>query len=137
MIKIQEVSADIVWPIRHIVMYPNMAFGDIKLPEDVTGIHLALYVDDIPVSVLSLFEKDNELQFRKFATLVEYQQKGLGSQLLEYVIEYAKQHSYSKLWCNARQKVNGFYKRFGFVETDRTYVRFGLHFVVMELELDK
>jgi GNAT superfamily N-acetyltransferase len=118
-------------------MYPNMAFGDIKLPEDATGMHLGLYIDDVLVSVLSLFEKDNKLQFRKFATLAEYQKKGYGGMLLNHVIEYAKQQGYSKIWCNARQNVDGFYKKFGFYETDEKYVRFGLPFVVMELELNK
>lgn len=135
MIHIKEVSADVVWPIRYKMMYPNMAFGDIKLPEDAMGIHLALHIDDVPVSVLSLFSKDNELQLRRFATLAEYQRKGYGGQLLEYAIAYAKERNYKKVWCIARQNVDNFYKRFGLVETNKKYVRFGLPYVIMELEL--
>lgn len=132
MSSIKVVHPEIVWPIRHQVMYPEMDFESIKLEEDFQGIHLALYHDGQPVSVVSLFERDRELQFRKFATVEDHQGKGYGSLLLQYILEYSEQNGFSKVWCNARKNAAGFYRKFGFVETDQEFFKDGHWFVIME-----
>jgi len=135
--RIEEVSADVVWPVRHTVMYPDMDFESIKLDEDSDGIHLALYGDDDKtlISVVSLFKKPGELQFRKFATFNQYQGKRYGSALLNYIIEYAKANCINRIWCNARKNATGFYKRAGFQETNQVFYKDGYDFVIMELHL--
>lgn len=135
--RIEEVSADVVWPVRHTVMYPDMDFESIKLEEDADGIHLALYGDDVNtlISVVSLFKNQGELQFRKFATFNEYQGRGYGSALLNYIIEYAKANGINRIWCNARKNATGFYKRAGFQETNQEFYKDGYDFVIMELHL--
>ena len=136
--RIEEVSAEVVWPVRHTVMYPDMDFESIKLGEDADGIHLALYGEDnnALISVVSLFKKPGELQFRKFATFNEYQGKGFGSALLNYIIEYAKANGIHRIWCNARKNATGFYKRAGFQETNQLFYKDGYDFVIMELYLN-
>ena len=144
--RIEEVSADVVWPVRHTVMYPDMDFESIKLEEDANGIHLGLFVDGTDggkigagknlISVVSLFVKNGELQFRKFATLNEYQGRGYGSALLNYIIEYSRAKSLKRIWCNARKNATGFYKRAGFQETDQVFYKDGYDFVIMELHLN-
>lgn len=133
--RVEEVPAEIVWPVRHTVMYPDMDFESIKLEEDADGIHLAFYSDDILVSVVSLFIKNGELQFRKFATLNEYQGKGYGSALLKFIIDYARVNKLTRIWCNARKNATDFYSRAGFKETDQTFYKDGYDFVIMELHL--
>ena len=135
--RIEKVSADVVWPVRHKVMYPDMDFESIKLDEDADGIHLALYGDDdnTLISVVSFFKKPGELQFRKFATYEEYQGKGYGSALLNYIVGYAKSNSIKRIWCNARKNATGFYQKAGFQQTDKTFYKDGYDFVIMELHL--
>jgi GNAT superfamily N-acetyltransferase len=134
--RIEEVSADVVWPVRHTVMYPEMNFESIKLEEDADGIHLALYGDaNILISVVSLFKKPGELQFRKFATLKDYQGKGYGSALLKYIVDYAGINNINRIWCNARKNATGFYKRAGFQETNQVFFKDGYDFVIMELHI--
>lgn len=132
MIQIEQVPTYVVWPIRHEVMYPDMDFDSIKLAEDENGMHLALFDDKKLISVVSLFRIGAEMQFRKFATLNEFQGKGYGSALLEYVIGMAKDENAMRLWCNARKNAAAFYKRFGFHETENTFFKDGYEFVVME-----
>ena len=133
MIRIEQVPAHVVWPVRHQVMYPNKEFDSIKLADDDLGIHLALFAKDELVSVISLFKKGSELQFRKFATKQEFQGKGYGSQLLAYVIQYANQQSMTRIWCNARKSAAGFYRKFGFQETGKTFRKNEIDYVIMEL----
>ena len=133
--QIEQIPDYLVWPIRHKVMYPDMSLESIKLPEDENGMHLALYDENKIISVISLFIVKNEIQFRKFATLQEYQGKGYGSALLRYVIEYAEHIRSKRLWCNARKDAVAFYQKFDFKETENTFFKNGIDFVVMELYL--
>ncbi|MGZ5254621.1 MAG: GNAT family N-acetyltransferase [Flavitalea sp.] len=146
---IEKVSPEIVWPVRHKVMYPDMDFESIKLEEDAGGIHLALFgvteynhgiphqneneADKTLISVVSLFRNSDDLQFRKFATMNEYQGKGYGSALLKYIIEFAKDIQVKRIWCNARKNASDFYKREGFKETNESFFKDGYDFVIMEL----
>ena len=121
-----------MWPVRHEVMYPEKSFDSIKLPEDDTALHLALYANENLISVVSLFRKENELQFRKFATIEKHQGKGYGSRLLDHVIHWAQQNGFTRIWCNARKSAAPFYNKFGFQETDYVFKKDGIEFVVME-----
>ena len=75
-LKITSISASDTWEIRHKVMWPNESIDFIKLPADKSGLHFGLWIDSQLISVISLFIKEDTAQFRKFATLVEYQGKG-------------------------------------------------------------
>ena len=82
------------------------------------------------------FEKDDKsMQFRKFATLKEYQHKGFGTALLKYVLAFAEEQKTKRIWCNARTTAIGFYQKFGMVETDEKFFRDGIDYVIMEKEL--
>jgi GNAT superfamily N-acetyltransferase len=114
-------------------MYPGYDIETIRLPEDATGTHMALYADDVLTSVVSLFIHAGELQFRKFATVEAFQGKGYGSILLRHVIAWGKVRKATRIWCNARNNAAAFYERFGFVKTDHCFCEKGIEFVVMEL----
>lgn len=132
MIRIEEVPARVVWPLRHEVMYPHLDFEAIKLPEDEAGTHLALYEDEALVSVVSLFRSGDVLQFRKFATRADRQGKGYGTKLLEGILDRAQEQKIRRVWCNARRNASGFYQKAGFTETPETFFKDGYEFVVME-----
>lgn len=132
-IEIKLITGEETWLLRHKVMWPNMPFDFIKLPEDADGEHFGLFYKNELVSVVSLFSKDNTIfQFRKLATKVEEQGKGYASKLIRHIIAYTKNKNGSVLWCNARKNKSLFYKKFGLVETDKTYIKQHVAFVIME-----
>ncbi len=114
-------------------MWPNKPLEYVKLPQDADGMHYGLYLEEILVSVISLFVNGDEAQFRKFATLTDQQGKGLGSELLEHLINEAKSHGVRRLWCNARMDKTGFYERFGMTTTDQTFSKGDIDYVIMEV----
>lgn len=128
---IKQIPAAVVWPIRHTVMYPSHDFESIKLRGDDSAIHFGLYDEEL-LSVVSVFTEGNALQFRKFATVEKYQGKGYGSLLLDHIIKYAKEHGFTRIWCNARVNASGFYEKFGFTQTKERYHKDGFDFVIME-----
>ncbi len=135
MAVIEQIFPSLTWRIRHITMYPDQSFDFVKLENDFAGIHFGIYVDHELTGVVSLFMEDGVAQFRKLAVLPEAQHKGLGAQLMNYLIDFCKTEKLTKLWCNARVNSKEFYIKFGFHETDQTYSAAGFDFVKMELEI--
>jgi len=129
---IREITAAEAWPIRHQVMWPDQPFAFIQLPNDAKGLHYGLFIDKALISVISLFINETDSQFRKFATVIDFQGSGYGSQLLHYVIDVAKNKGLSKIWCNARIEKADYYEKFGLVKTDKQFSKKGIAYIVME-----
>ncbi|MCS4434266.1 GNAT family N-acetyltransferase [Aquiflexum gelatinilyticum] len=129
---IKEVSIDQILPIRQQVMWPDKHIDFVRVPEDENGIHFGLFVKENLVSVVSVFIHGQEAQFRKFATLEQFQGKGYGSKLLQYIFDFLEEKSISRIWCNARISKAGFYQKFGMTTTAATFEKEGMEYVVME-----
>ncbi len=129
---IRRIKAEDTWPIRHQVMWPNKDIEYIKLKHDQDGFHFGLFLNDQCISVISLFKDNQSAQFRKFATLDDYQNKGYGTVLLEYVINLNEQLEFNHLWCNARIEKAHYYEKFGLIKTDQNFIKDQQTYIVME-----
>ena len=136
MIQIEQITHELTWRLRQKELYPELPIHEMKLDEDLDGIHFGLFLDKELISVISVFEKANSMQFRKFATHKEYQHKGYGTLLLNYIIAFAIQEKKSSIWCNARESATGFYQKLGFIETDEKFIRSGINYIIMKKELN-
>ncbi len=134
-IKINRISKQEVWPMRHKIMYPDHPFETIKLPKDDEGLHYGLFVNKKLVSVVSLFIIENKAQFRKLATEVEEQGKGYGTQLLNFLFEKVETLNVLSIWCNSRVNKADFYGKFGMIKTDKLYNKYGIDYVIVEKPL--
>ncbi len=132
---IREISAAQTWPLRHLVMWPDQPLAYIQLPNDHEGKHYGLFVEQQLVSIISLFKDSHSVQFRKFATLANFQKKGYGGALFQYVFEIVKKDGSSKVWCNARIDKASFYQKFGMVETNRHFRKGEIDYIIMEKEV--
>lgn len=133
--EIKIIDATQTWELRQKVLWPNKELAYVKLSDDSVGTHYGLYDGDRLVSVLSTFERDGEVQFRKFATAKELQGQGYGTKLLQYVIDLSAANGAKAIWCNARKDKAAFYQRFGLRATDQEYERDGIPYVIMRREL--
>lgn len=129
---IRTVDIDTIWRIRQQVMYPQEQVSYVQLPEDNSGKHLGLYINDKLVSIVSLFEQGKDIQFRKFATLADEQGKGYGSQLLDHVMQQASAEGKQLIWCNARVSASSFYEKFGMYTTGESWWKKDIEFIKME-----
>jgi len=112
-IRIRETPLEITLAMRQEVMYPGETIDFVKLEDDKSGKHWGLYVEDQIVSVISVFERNRVIQFRKFATMAGMQRQGYGTTLLRHVIQWAQTNGMKLIWCNARSSAARFYERFG------------------------
>ena len=113
-------------------MWPNKPIDYVRLANDDEGKHFGLYVDTKLISVISLFISKNEAQFRKFATLTEYQGKGYGTMLLKEIMHIAEKEGLSSIWCNARRSKTNYYAKFNMNLTKTEILKGGLNYVIME-----
>lgn len=133
--EVKTINASDTWQIRHEVMWPDQPFEFVKLEEDNLGIHFGVFEEDKLVSIVSCFMEEKEMQFRKLATLEDYQGKGIASHLLKYILEFAKEKGMEKVWCNARTNKKSFYEKFGMIDTFKSFVKSGQEFTIMEILL--
>jgi len=130
--EIKQITLSEALPIRHKVMWPNMPIEYVKLPNDESARHFGLFVGKEITSVISLFVENNEVQFRKFATLLKFQRLGYGTILLKHIIDLIKKEGYKKFWCNARITKSKFYERFELELTDKIFDKNDIAYVIME-----
>ena len=133
--KIEKIQASQTWQIRQEVMWPEQLLEFVQLKEDDLGAHYGVFTNEKLVSIVSCFFTDNEMQFRKLATLQQYQGQGIASELLKYILNLAKQKGVKKVWCNARRNKKGFYEKFGMKDTNKTFSKAGKEFTIMEILL--
>lgn len=131
--KIAAIKASQTWQIRHEVMWPDQPFEFVQLEEDNLGLHFGVFDQEKLVSIVSCFIDNDEMQFRKLATLEGYQGKGIASKLLIYILNLAKEKALKKVWCNARTNKKSFYEKFGMIDTHKTFTKAGQEFTIMEI----
>ncbi len=133
--EIKLANIDNILKLRHEVMWPQMDLEYVKVEGDNTALHFGYFINNNLISCISLFINDNKGQFRKFATKVEYQNKGIGSKLLIYLIDYSKKLGLNSLYCNGRIEKIEFYKKFGLKETGRTFEKNNKTYISLFLNL--
>ena len=112
-------------------MWPTKDIEYVKLENDEQGIHYGGFIENQLISVISLFQQGELVQFRKFATADEQQGQGYGSHLLQYVLTAAKEMGADEIWCHARVNKVGFYQGFGLSVMGEAFERGGKNYVRM------
>ncbi|MFV0417576.1 MAG: GNAT family N-acetyltransferase [Dysgonomonas sp.] len=129
---ISEAPYQDVLKLRQQVMYPDKDIEFVKLPDDNSGLHIGVYENEELVSVMSIFLHNRDVQFRKLATRADMQKKGYASSLMKWLIDYANDMKFDRLWCNARVNATDFYKKFGYNETENQFSKNDYDYIVME-----
>jgi phosphoribosylformimino-5-aminoimidazole carboxamide ribotide isomerase len=135
-VQIRAVPLEMVWQLRRVVLFPDHGEDRVKLADDHRGEHWGVYLADELISVISFFEAAGVGRFRKFATRVEWQGKGYGTQLLDHVMKTATASGSRVIWCNARTTALRFYERFGLRPVGDVWEENGYTYVKMEKQLE-
>ncbi len=135
MISIEQIRPQLTWKLRQEVLYPDKKITEMEMDEDADGVHFAAFKDNKLVGVVSLFQRGSDFQFRKFAVEPSAQKTGIGTQVLQHIIDYALQNGGSRIWCNARLSAINFYLRSGFVHTGHFFSKHGFDYEILEKSL--
>lgn len=134
-ISIEQIRPELTWRLRQQVLYPEQKLHEMEMDEDNGGYHFAVFMENKLVAVVSLFQKENAFQFRKFAVDPSVQCMGIGSALLQYVTNFAINEGAIRLWCNARLTAIPFYLKHDFVQTGERFSRNGFDYEILEKRL--
>jgi len=131
-IQIEQIRPELTWRLRQKVLYPAKKLYEMEMDVDDDGYHFGAFEDNVLVGIVSLFQKDKDFQFRKFAVDEAMQHKGVGTALLDYITTFAINEGAERLWCNARLSAVNFYLRFGFEQTGYFFSKGGFDYEMME-----
>lgn len=119
---VKTITPPETYPIRQKVLRPTQTIEDCKYPGDLenTSHHLGIFKNELQAGIASIYNQDEHgraspgiWRIRGMAVLPEFQSHGLGAQLLEGLLSYAKSMRATRIWCNARVTAQGFYTKFG------------------------
>ena len=136
MLHIEQIRPELTWRLRRDVLYPDEHLHQMEMEEDNHGYHFGAFMNNNLVAVVSLFQKGEDFQFRKFAVVPEMQGQGVGKSLLNHITEFTANEGGKRLWCNARVSAIGFYARYGFTQTGTTFSRSGFDYEIMEKPIE-
>ncbi|MDP9047977.1 MAG: GNAT family N-acetyltransferase [Bacteroidota bacterium] len=100
--------------------------------EDRDAMHFGAFKDNKLAAVVSVFQKDDDFQFRKLAVDTSMQQMGIGSGLLDYIIDHAAANGGKRIWCSARCAAIGFYLKKGFNQTGEAFSKSSIEYEIIE-----
>ncbi|WP_119010271.1 GNAT family N-acetyltransferase [Vibrio superstes] len=135
--QIRLISPKATLPIRHRVLWPSKPIEFCQVKEDNLGIHFGVFENDILLCVASVFITDAEARLRKFATLHEHQGRGIGTRMIDHIIESLKQEGVTYFWCDARESAQEFYARFGMQKQGERFFKSGEPYFKMSVELKR
>jgi len=137
---IQTINWQQSLPIRHKVLWPNKPEIFCQIEEDKDANHYGVFIDEQLVCVASLYTKTinrvTRVRLRKFATLKEFQGKGVSGKLLEHMILDLKAQGTHYFWCDARRNAIEFYKASGFKCIGNEFYKLDEAYSKMELKLN-
>lgn len=134
-IHIEQITPELTWRLRRDELYPGEMVHEMEMDEDKNGIHFGAFADNKLIAVVSLFQQGTDFQFRKFAVQRDYQGKGAGRTLLQYITDFAKTEGGTRIWCNARDSAVNFYARYGFSSTGEFFTRKEVNYEIVEKKL--
>lgn len=95
-----------------------------------------VYQDDKAVATARFYPTDdNGIHIQRVAVLKKYRQNHLGSELLRYIFNFAKEKNYDYVILGAQDHAQNFYKKLGFKVVGEQYREAGILHHDMKLNL--
>ncbi len=112
----------------------GLSLFDENLEGDKNDIHIAAFIKDDLVGILLLKPISSyELKMRQVAVHEQYQSNKIGSQLVLFAEEFAKNSNYRKISLHARKTAVEFYQKLGYNKIDTEFYEVGIpHFKMIK-----
>jgi len=102
---------------------------------DEDALHFGATIDSKLVCVASIYLQGDQARLRKFATLQDYQNKGIGSKVLTTILAALRERGVLYFWCDARESALGFYEQFGLKAEGPVFYKADVFYYKMILKL--
>jgi GNAT superfamily N-acetyltransferase len=137
-ITVRDVDPAQTRPLRQEVLRPHESLEELASHEP-PGVHAVAAFEGDELIACGFVCPDGEAgawRVRGMATRPEARGRGAGSAILDKLVDHARAHGATRVWCNARTPAISLYARAGFAVTSDEFeiAEIGPH-VVMELRL--
>ncbi|MGH1445085.1 MAG: GNAT family N-acetyltransferase [Cognatishimia sp.] len=132
---ITPISASDTLPLRQAVLWPDHPPEVSQVKGDENALHFGIHNDGQLICTASLFWHDTTLRLRKFATAHSHQGQGLGSQMLTFLINKARELGATAFWFDARENALPFYEKHGFAPKGERFFKKDVAYCRMSREL--
>jgi GNAT superfamily N-acetyltransferase len=115
-IQFKQINATDTYAVRHPVLRNGLPLESCAFDqdEDSKTIHLAAYLENKAVGVLTLLPNSKDVQLRGMAVLTHHQGEGIGKQLLAKAEALVADLDHNSVWMNARLIAIPFYASCGY-----------------------
>lgn len=100
--------------------------------DDEDATHFLVHTGGIDIACARL---STDGKIGRMAVVKKYRNKGVGFQLLQYVISYARNNAYPSLYMHAQTSALGFYEKAGFSAKGELFSEAGIPHMEMTLRL--
>lgn len=105
--------------------------AEIEVENEEESTHYLLYYRKKPVATARYRITKNGIKLERFAMLKEFRGKGLGNDLLRFVLTDARKHG-KDIFLNGQVQVLGYYEKFGFVAVGQPFEEANIQHYRME-----
>jgi predicted GNAT family N-acyltransferase len=110
--EIRNIQWEQTIPLRHSVLWPSKPAEYSHVEGDLDALHYGAFIDGELVCVASVYFQSNKARLRKFATKADFQNQGIGSKMLAFILCSLNSTETKVFWCDARESALSFYQRF-------------------------
>ncbi|RJG40186.1 GNAT family N-acetyltransferase [Motilimonas pumila] len=140
---IEMISWQQALPIRQQVLWPNKSLSFCQVEGDELGLHFGAFKSVSAattqafehsqlVAVASVYIAGDRARLRKFATLPEHQNQGIGTAMIHHILTELQRHQVKVFWCDARASAVGFYEQFSMTRHGAVFTKSGVEYYKMQ-----
>jgi ribosomal protein S18 acetylase RimI-like enzyme len=133
--EICRISWEQTIPLRQSVLWPMKPPEYCHVEGDHDALHFGAFAKDELVCVASVYIKSGKARLRKFATKTDFQNQGIGSQMLTFILRTLKNTGVNFFWCDARESALSFYQRFGMQSYGERFYKADVSYFKMKVAL--
>lgn len=114
----------------------GLVFDPEELARENEDILIAAFEEDKMLGCCLLTKVDNQcVRLRQMAVQNNLQGKGIGSAMMNYAENVARDAGYNKVIMDARKTAIGFYEKLGYKVTSNEFEEITIHHLIMEKKL--
>ncbi len=109
--------------------------SEIELDEcDKYALHIICEEQGVLIGCARLLLDGKSAHIGRLAVKKSYRGKGVGSAIIDYIVDYCKSEGYEYIWLNSQLHATKFYQNLGFVKEGETFFEAGIEHIKMSLK---
>ena len=114
----------------------NLMFSEEELFLENDQTHVGVFENEKAIGCFSLVPvSKKEIKMRQVCVDSDQQQKGIGSKMMNYCVDWAKKNGYQEISCHARESAVKYYEKYGYTKEGKLFREVSLPHLKMKKSL--